>query len=128
MSRDRVSPALRCAQAVSPAWSCENLNEMAQVALSVLLRSVSSLGSASALDRSVLCLSVRWCVFESRHRNSQRRARVFVPLNVDLFSCPSRSMNQVVRATTIMSHVRAATPGLAVIDVNCHPFRIGIFT
>jgi glutamine amidotransferase len=33
-----------------------------------------------------------------------------------------------VQSTTILAHVRAASPGLPVLEVNCHPFRMGRLT
>ncbi len=38
-----------------------------------------------------------------------------------------RHLARVTRSHCIMAHVRAATPGLAVSEVNCHPFAAGRF-
>jgi len=35
------------------------------------------------------------------------------------------SLSRVTRSSCILAHVRAATPGLAVIQLNCHPFTSG---
>jgi len=39
-----------------------------------------------------------------------------------------REIARVIRTRCLLAHVRAATPGLAVTDLNCHPFASGRLT